>query len=179
VQGNAQLTGGEFSIDLHPHPLDWLHFENSFSFVNAVNQSKINSDSAKYLPFIPPARYQSELRANFKSIGKTLSNVFFKTEFAHYWAQDRVLLENRTETRTDSYSLVNIGWGADIVSQKGVTLFSVYLSGNNLFDVAYQNHLSRLKYAAENQITGRAGVFNVGRNFSFKIVVPIVFKKKR
>jgi iron complex outermembrane recepter protein len=59
---------------------------------------------------------------------------------------------------------------------KGIALFSVYISSNNLFDVAYQNHLSRLKYAAENQITGRAGVFNAGRNFSFKIVVPIAFK---
>jgi iron complex outermembrane recepter protein len=176
-QGNAQLTGGEFSIDLHPHPLDWLHFENSFSFVNALNQSKVNIDSSKYLPFIPPARYQSELRANFKSIGKNFSNTFFKTEFVHYWAQDRVLLENRTETATGSYSLINAGLGTDILSRNGTTLFSVYISGNNLFDVAYQNHLSRLKYAAENQITGRAGVFNVGRNFSFKIVVPIAFKK--
>jgi iron complex outermembrane recepter protein len=177
IQGNAQLTGGEFSIDLHPHPLDWLHFENSFSFVNALNQSKANIDSSKYLPFIPPARYQSELRANFKSMGKVFSNAFFKTEFVHYWAQDRVLLENRTETATGSYSLINVGLGTDILSRNGKTLFSVYISGNNLFDVAYQNHLSRLKYAAENQITGRAGVFNVGRNFSFKIVVPIVFKK--
>jgi iron complex outermembrane recepter protein len=177
VQGDAQLTGGEFSVDLHPHPLDWLHFENSFSFVNALNQSKSNSDSATYLPFIPPARYQSELRANFKKIGDLFSNVFFKTEFAHYWAQDRVLLENRTETKTDSYSLVNAGFGAAVVSRKGITLFSIYISGNNLFDIAYQNHLSRLKYAVENPTTGRTGVFNMGRNFSFKIVVPIGFKK--
>jgi iron complex outermembrane recepter protein len=129
------------------------------------------------LPFIPPARYQSELRANFKSMGKIFSNAFFKTEFVHYWAQDRVLLENRTETATGSYSLINVDLGTDILSRNGKTLFSVYISGNNLFDVAYQNHLSRLKYATENQITGRAGVFNVGRNFSFKIVVPIAFKR--
>ena len=179
LQGNAQLKGVEFSIDLHPHPLDWLHFENSFSFVNALNQSKLNIDSAKYLPFIPPARYQSELRANFKSAGKIFSNLFFRTEFVHYWAQERVLLENRTETRTDSYSLVNVGIGADIISKKGTTLFSIYASVNNLFDVAYQNHLSRLKYAAENPITGRSGVFNIGRNFSFKIVVPITLKAKK
>jgi iron complex outermembrane receptor protein len=35
--------------------------------------------------------------------------------------------------------------------------------------VAYQNHLSRLKYAAINEATGRVGVFNMGRNFSFKV----------
>ena len=69
VQGQAQLRGGEFFIDLHPHPLDWLHFENGFSFVNAVNKSESGNDSAKYLPSIPAARYQSELRGNFKKIG--------------------------------------------------------------------------------------------------------------
>jgi iron complex outermembrane receptor protein len=178
VQGDAQLTGGEFSIDLHPHPLDWLHIENSFSFVSAINQSKSTHHSPSYLPFIPPARYQSEWRASLKSAGKNFTNVFFKTEFVHYWPQDRVLLENRTETRTDSYSLVNMGCGTDITSHKGVYLFSVYANCNNLFDVAYQSHLSRLKYAAENMATGKMGVFNIGRNFSFKIVVPIVFKKK-
>ena len=30
---DANLLGGEISIDIHPHPLDWLHFENSFSYV--------------------------------------------------------------------------------------------------------------------------------------------------
>ena len=38
---------------------------------------------------------------------------------------------------------------------------------------AYQNHLSRLKYLDVNQVTGRRGVYNMGRNFSIKIVVPI------
>lgn len=176
VQGQAQFTGGEFSVDLHPHPLDWLHFENSFSFVNAINQSKSGIDSSKYLPFIPPARYQSELRANLKKTGKNFSNVFIKAEFVHSWAQARVLLEGRTETPTNSYSLINFGFGGDVVSRKGVSVFSFYFSGNNLFDVAYQNHLSRLKYASENVVTGRTGVFNMGRNFSIKIVVPIKFK---
>ena len=38
--------------------------------------------------------------------------------------------------------------------------------------VAYQNHLSRLKYAAENIATGRNGVFNMSRNFSIKVNIP-------
>jgi len=43
----------------------------------------------------------------------------------------------------------------------------------NLGDVAYQSHLSRLKYTEENPVTGRMGVFNVGRNFSVKVNVPL------
>jgi iron complex outermembrane receptor protein len=178
VQGHAVLNGGEFLIDLHPHPFDWLHFENSFSFVNAVNKSRNDNDSTRYLPFIPSPKFQSELRANLKKIGKSLSNAFLKLEYNYYWKQDRVLLENGTETPTLSYSLWNAGAGTDIINRRNRVLFSVYFAVNNLFDVAYQNHLSRLKYAPENLATGRMGIFNVGRNFSFKLIVPIEFKKK-
>ncbi len=30
IQTKAQLLGGEARIDIHPHPLDWLHFSNAF-----------------------------------------------------------------------------------------------------------------------------------------------------
>jgi iron complex outermembrane receptor protein len=178
VQGQAQLRGGEFFIDLHPHPLDWLHFENGFSFVDALNKSQSRNDSTKYLPYIPAPRYQSELRGNLKKIGSRLVNPFLKVEFNHVWPQNRVLLENRTETPTPSYSLWNAGLGTDIVTPKGATLFSFYFTVNNIFDVAYQNHLSRLKYGAVNPATGRVGVFNMGRNFSFKIVIPITLVQR-
>ena len=176
VQGHAVLNGGEFLLDLHPHPFDWLHFENSFSFVNAINKSRVDIDSAKYLPFIPSARYQSELRADLKKVGKTFSNAFVKLEYNYHLKQDRVLLENGTETRTASYSLWNAGIGSEIVNRRNKVLFSIYVAVNNLFDAAYQNHLSRLKYAPENPATGRVGVYNVGRNFSVKLIVPIDIK---
>ena len=178
TQGHAVLNGGELLFDLHPHPFDWLHFENSFSFVNAINKTRDHVDSAKYLPFIPAPKFQSELRANLKKIGNTFSNVFFKIEYNYFWKQDRVLLENRTETPTSSYSLWNAGVGSEIVIKKDKVLFSIYFTANNIFDKAYQNHLSRLKYAPENALTGRTGVFNMGRNFSFKLIVPIEFKKR-
>lgn len=177
VQGKANLRGGEFSIDIHPHPLDWLHFENSFSFVNALNKSQMGNDSAKYLPFMPAPRFQSELRANVKKTGKHFTNFFVKLEFNRVGKQNRVLLENRSETSTPSYSLWNTGLGTDFSNAKRSTLFTFYFTVNNVFDKAYQSHLSRLKYAGENVSTGRTGVFNMGRNFSFKIVIPLSFKK--
>jgi iron complex outermembrane receptor protein len=88
-----------------------------------------------------------------------------------------VLLENGTETPTPSYSLWNLGMGTEIRSKKGSPLFQFYFGVNNVLDKAYKHHLSRLKYAAENPATGRVGVFNMGRNFSFKISVPITFRK--
>ena len=49
----------------------------------------------------------------------------------------------------------------------------MYFNAENLANIAYQNHLSRLKYAPENLHTNRVGVFNMGRNFSIKMIVNI------
>ena len=47
---------------------------------------------------------------------------------------------------------------------------SIYISAENLADAAYQSHLSRLKYAPNNPLTGRSGVYNMGRNISLKLI---------
>jgi iron complex outermembrane receptor protein len=79
-----------------------------------------------------------------------------------------------TETLTPAYTLLNIGAGTQ-VTKRGKQLFGISFVAQNATDVAYQNHLSRLKYTAENILTGRTGVFNMGRNFSLKINVPLQF----
>ena len=84
-----------------------------------------------------------------------------------------------TETPTPGYTLFNAGIGTDVVGKKGKTLFVINFSANNIGDVAYQSHLSRLKYAQQNLATGRNGVFNMGRNFSVKLNVPLVFNLKK
>jgi iron complex outermembrane receptor protein len=88
-----------------------------------------------------------------------------------YFDQRNFYAAFNTETETPGYTLINLGIGADVLSKKH-TLFSIYVTANNLTDVAYQSHLSRLKYAAENYVTGRTGVYNMGRNISFKLVIP-------
>ena len=47
---------------------------------------------------------------------------------------------------------------------------NIYISAENLSDVAYQSHLSRLKYAPQNPLSGRSGVYNMGRNLSLKVI---------
>ena len=79
---------------------------------------------------------------------------------------------DNTETATPSYTLLNASMGTDIKC-RGKKILSVYLTGDNLTNRAYQNHLSRLKYAGINPVTGRQGVFNMGRNFGIKVVAPI------
>ncbi len=107
VAGDANLSGGEVIIDIHPHAINWLNFESAFSMVRAFN----------------------------------------------------------------------IGIGTEIHSKKE-NVCSIYLAGNNLANVAYQSNMSRLKYTDTNNVTGRIGVFNMGRNISFKLLIPINFKKQ-
>jgi iron complex outermembrane recepter protein len=173
-QGNANLFGGEATLDLHPHPLDWLHFESTFSYVQSVQENA--TDSTKYLPFTPAPKFTSELRANAKKIGKALGNAYIKCGIEHYFVQDKFYSAFGTETKTPSYTLLNIGVGTDFFN-KGKTVCSLFINVNNLTDEAYQNHLSRLKYAAENFKTGRRGVYNMGRNISLKLIVPFNLKR--
>lgn len=175
-QGNALLYGAEFNLDIHPHPLDWLHFENTFSYVRGRLSEE--QDGSKNLPFIPAARLINELRGDFLRKGKVVRNAYLKLELDNTFDQNNPFTGYNTETSTPGYSLFNIGFGGDIAS-KGKTLFSLYFAANNLTDVAYQNHLSRLKYTAENLVTGRTGVYNMGRNFSVKLNIPLNLQLKK
>ena len=171
-QSNAFLYGSEIFVDFHPHPIDWLHIENSFSFVNAI---KINStDSTRYLPFVPPAHYRVDVRAQTKSIGKSIKNAFVKFSVDHYFAQNKVYTAYGTEQATPAYTLIGAGIGADLILSKQQTSpIKLLLNIENLTDVIYQSHLSRLKYAPINPLSGRQGVFNMGRNLSIKLIYTI------
>ena len=47
----AALYGIEITTDIHPHPLDWLHIENSFSFVRGQFMQVTSGN--RNMPFIP------------------------------------------------------------------------------------------------------------------------------
>ncbi|MFA5619284.1 MAG: TonB-dependent receptor [Weeksellaceae bacterium] len=169
TSGNAMLLGGEFFLDIHPHPLDWLHIENSFAFVQATQNGQ--SDSTKYLPFTPAPRYRGGVKAEFSNLNKNISNFYVRLNVDHYFAQSRIYKAYQTETETPGYTLLSAGVGANFNAFGRKDFISLYLSGENLGNIAYQNHLSRLKYADENPLTGRTGVFNMGRNISLKMVL--------
>ena len=173
VQGNATLTGGEAVLNIHPSSIKGLHFDNSFSFVNAKQNNQ--PDSTKYLPFTPPGKYRSELKFVFPN-KKTIKNAYVKMGMDFYLEQNKIYYKYGVETITPAYTLLNAGIGGDICSNNR-TLFSIFIYGSNLGDVAYQSNMSLLKYADENLATGRIGVFNAGRNISFKLLVPLDFRK--
>ena len=171
-QKDAHLYGAELNVDFHPHPLDWLHVENSLSLIRG--QFKEALDGSTNLPGIPSARLLSEIRIEMFKKSKAIRNSFINMQLDNVFAQNNPFVGYNTETVTSAYTILNVGFSTQ-VQHKNKTLFSVSLVGQNLADVAYQNHLNRLKYGPTNEATGRLGVFNMGRNFSLKINVPLQF----
>ena len=171
-QSNAHLYGAELNVDIHPHPLDWLHVENSISLIKAEFDQPI--DGSKNLPGIPSARWLTEVRFDLFKGASQIKNSSLSIQVDNNFAQNHAFTGYNTETNTPAYHLINMGYSTNIMRKQKV-LFQVSLIAQNITDVAYQNHLSRLKYTAENLSTGRMGVFNMGRNFSIKVNVPLVF----
>lgn len=170
TSGDARIMGGEISIDFHP--IERIHFQNSFSYVSSVQLNQ--SDSTKYLPFTPAPKLVSDLRFDLIRHGKIFNNTYLSVGVEHNFRQSNFYSANRTETATPSYTLLNAGFGTDII-YKGKKRASIFITANNITDRSYQNHLSRLKYADTNSTTGRQGVFNMGRSFGFKLLIPIEY----
>ena len=183
TQGDARLLGFEAGIDFHP--VHSIHFSNSFSYVDA--QLMHASADNKYLPFTPAPRWSSELKWELFHHSHTtvnhhhmmgavhrllFNNLYVAAGLDCYLKQTHIYSADDTETETPGYTLLSLSAGTDI-QVKGKKIAELYVTADNLLNKAYQNHLSRLKYADENVVTGRRGVFNMGRNITFKIVLPI------
>ena len=152
LQNDAKLYGGEFGFHLHPHPLDWLHFESSFETVTG----QLNND--EYLPLIPANSLQNTLRIEFED-GKirkkssafiTLKNTFDQKNISDF------------ETRTGGYSLLSAGVETNLKINK--LLFKVGFSGTNLTNKEYVAHLSRFK---------PDGILNIGRSLNVNLRLEI------
>jgi iron complex outermembrane recepter protein len=175
-QSSAVLYGGEASLDIHFFP--WLHFENNLSVVFGMNKGgndiRIN-DSTRYLPLIPPLHTHSEIRADAGKGTKHLSELYARIGMDYYAEQDRVYLADNTETPTPGYVLFEAGIGGDVNSKDGRVICSIHLGITNIFDKAYQSHLSRLKYFEPYPLnkTGRDGIYDMGRNIGIKVIFPI------
>ena len=168
-QGDARLLGAEAAIDIHP--VEQLHFKNSFSYVNARQLHQ--PEESKYLPMTPAPRFNSELRYDFIRDGRTFNNLFFKVGLECNLRQDNFYAANNTETATPGYTLLSASAGTDF-KVHGRKVCSLYIIGENLTDKAYQNHLSRLKYLDVEGRPERSGLYNMGRNITFKLVFPIL-----
>ena len=183
TQDDARLLGFEAGVDFHP--VHSVHFSNSFSYVDA---QLLHADAdTKYLPFTPAPKWSSELKWELFHHSHTTVNHHHTTDAAHrsplnnlyiavgldcYLKQTHIYCADDTETETPGYALLSLSAGTDI-QVKGKKIAEFYITADNLLNKAYQNHLSRLKYTDVNVVTGRRGVYNMGRNITFKVVIGI------
>jgi len=144
AQDDAKLYGGEFGLHFHPHPLDWLHFETSFETVTG------KQNNGEYLPQIPAKKLNNTLRVEFEN--SLIKKAYAYAKFSYTFKQNKISV---FETKTKAYGLLSAGFGGEIVAL-GHPL-TINISGNNLTNKMYVNHLSRLK---------SDGISNIGRNIS-------------
>lgn len=184
TQGDARLLGFEAGIDFHP--IHSLHIENTFSYVDARQLHQ--PEASKYLPYTPAPRWTTELKWELlhhrhptmgyhshhthHAKGLSADNLYIAAGMECYLRQSHVYAVDDTETVTPSYTLLSLLAGTDL-TWNGKKVAELYITADNLLNRTYQSHLSRLKYADMNSITGRQGVYNMGRNITFKFVVPV------
>ncbi len=169
VSGNAFLWGGELTADWHI--VESLHFENTFSYVSArqLNQP----EDSRYLPLTPAPRLTSNIRYDWQRISRSIRDAFVQIGVEGTFRQGDFYAANNTETATPGYALFNASVGFSLHNSRR-NVATLYIVGNNLFDKAYQSHLSRLKYTALNAATGRTGVYNMGRNVCLKLILHVL-----
>jgi len=162
-QVNANLAGFEGSLTLHP--AKFLHFENSFGYTRAQNNT-----FDKPLAFIPAATVHNTLRIE-PSI-KKLQSSFIYIGLDNAFAQNRV--DPTFETTTGAYTLINAGIGTTV--KFGKQPVKLYVSGNNLANKKYYDALSRYKPGRFDQTDLSLGVYNPGRNITFGFYMPLTLK---
>ncbi|MET3112780.1 iron complex outermembrane receptor protein [Pedobacter sp. CG_S7] len=163
IQRDAFLRGLEASLTLHP--VELLHFENSFSYTWATNRA-----TKQPLPFIPAAILRNELR--FEPVFEGVKKSYLSVGLDSYFKQSRV---SEFETATNGYTLLNAAVGTTInLHKQEITL---YVSGKNLLNKKYYDHLSRYKPGRLDESNPTFGIYNPGRNVTFGVMLPFNIKK--
>ena len=190
TNGNAQLEGGEVSLDIHPSRLKWLELNSTVSYVTGGLTGI--SDSSKYLPFVPPMRITGDLIIHIGKIGKFMNDAYVRFGVINVGQQSNVYREAAIYTALSSastpfeyaasqnaqagYTLLNAGLGGHILKSNGHEFCELYVICNNLLNTGYMDYMSRFKYYPVNPATDRVGVFNMGRNVSVKLIIPLSLK---
>jgi iron complex outermembrane receptor protein len=155
TQADAYLYGGEAGFHFHPHPLDWLHINCSYS--NTTGQDKYRND----LPLMPSQKIHATVSASFS--GKQIVE-----KFSVYLNNQYLLAQNQVasyEEPSPAYNLLSAGMSVELSYNKQKLLFNV--AANNLFNAVYYDHLSRYK---------TDGIYNMGRNFHVGLSIPLQWK---
>jgi iron complex outermembrane recepter protein len=150
-QDNARLVGGEGLLEIHPSSISWWRGSTSYGMVIGKRISDLS-----YLPYIPAFRWNQDMAFSFKDLGS------WKKPYINLTGS-LVLDQNRPaelEEATPGYYLMGLDFGGSF--EVGEQLVEVFVSGTNILNVSYLDHMSLYRPFGIRQ-TGR----NVALNFRF------------
>ncbi|MDI9366239.1 MAG: TonB-dependent receptor [Flavobacterium sp.] len=173
-QSAARLYGIEATFDFYPKLWQGLSIKNSAAIVYGFNQNpayKNKGINGEYLPLIPPTKWLSSIEQSLQTKSLAIPSINLNIETEYVAAQNRYLALFNTESFTPNYLLVNISASTNSKYGKYGNL-QIQAQINNLFDKAYQSHLSRLKYFEyySQSTNGSMGIYNMGRNICVKLI---------
>jgi len=151
-QAAAVMIGSEFSIQAQT-------IDNFTLGVGVDYMQATNKETGRPLPLIPANRARISIRWSQEEFTR-LKSPYLSCDIVITTAQTRV---EQFESPTAGYTLVNIGMGGEVFWNAHRIM--VDLSVDNLFDIAYRDHLNRYK----------AYALNAGRNVILKCTIPFTF----
>ena len=174
----AVITGLSGFLNIHPSDVRWLEIDNGFTYI--YTDLPNSSDSTSHIPWTPAPHLTCEVKFRFNDAQNSiLKGSYFKFGLQHDWAQNNIYSALETEIPSAAYTLFNAGVGTNFVNAKTGRVFcSFFANCTNLLNIAYADHLNLAQYfyAVNGNIVTvtrqNQGVYNMGRNFSFKLVFP-------
>ncbi|MDN3690341.1 TonB-dependent receptor [Cyclobacterium jeungdonense] len=154
-QNNALFAGAELKFQWAP--IQGIQFSLAGEYI--YNQ---NLDTRLPLPLTPPASVLSSIEYSLPKTLWFIANSYFYLEYRQVAAQNRV---DRNERTTGGYGLLQAGLGWEI--PLGSKAWKIQISGQNLLDTYYFNHLSRYRLL---------NLPEQGRNINFNLKIPFQLK---
>ena len=174
----AIITGVSGYINIHPANSKWIEINNGLTYIYSYLPN--SSDSTNHLPWIPAPHLTTEIKFKFEDkINSIFRSSYIKIGQSKYWEQNSIYSALYTELPSAAYTLINAGIGSNFVNRNsGRLICSVYINCTNLTNIAYADHLNLAQYFLSHNgqvvtVTQPGqGVYNMGRNFGFKVVFP-------
>lgn len=151
-QADARLYGGELELDIHPTAAKWFSASTSYSMVIGQRRSDMS-----YLPYIPAFRWNQSVDFRLNNVG-AFKNPYISVLGSYIFDQNR---EAPLEEATPGYYLLGLNVGSQVMM--GGKALDIYISGSNMLNKTYVDHLSLFRPFGVNQM---------GRNVALNVRIP-------
>jgi iron complex outermembrane recepter protein len=174
----VSITGVSGYFNIHPAETKWLEINNGLTYIYSYLPNA--TDSTNHLPWIAAPHLTTEIKFKIDDrLNSILKGTYIKFGQTKYWEQNNVYSSLYTELPSAAYMLINAGFGTNFVNPRtGKIICSFYLNCTNLTNIAYADHLNLAQYFLSHNgqivtVTQQSqGIFNMGRNFGFKVLFP-------